>query len=340
MFKSALNTLVLSFVFFMSGCGGASGPSTSELPKWFLNPPASNPVFYYGVGEGDSVDAAKANALAQIGGTISTSVSSDLEINTNVTNDVINENIKSQTKSSIEKIKFTGAEVVENAQSGGKIYTLVKVDRGVLFSAQKSEMDISYNKMNSLYESSKNGNVLDLMKNTTSIHQLANNVSVKLPILKAISSDFNKAKYEKEILDIFSTTRDAKRKAMVYVSYDKNAKGEAAVVKNHISSYGMTLVSNPSSVKTKKNLLKLHVSKTAKKENVKTNDPRLKGASFARVVVTLDTKDYANKTLANNRIEVINISKDGYNAAVAKTKKFEREIDRRGILKILLDSAK
>lgn len=338
MFKSALNTLVFSFVFFMSGCGGASGPSTSELPKWFLNPPASNPVFYYGVGDGESVDAAKANALAQIGGTISTSVSSDLEINTNVANDVINENIKSQTKSSIEKIKFTGVTVVENAQSGGKIYTLVKVDRGALFAAQKSEMDVSYKKMNSLYESSKNGNVLDLMKNTKSIHELANNVSVKLPILKAISSDFNKAKYEKEILNIFSTTRDAKRKAMVYVTH-KDAKGEAAVIKNYISSYGMTLISDPGSVKNKKNLLKLHVSKTAKKENIKTSDPRLKGASFAKVVVTLDTKDYTNKTLANNRIEVINISKDGYKAAVLKTKKFEREIKRRGILKILLDSA-
>jgi hypothetical protein len=101
----------------------------------------------------------------------------------------------------------------------------------------------------------------------------------------------------------------------------------------------MTLVSSPSIVKNKMNLLKLHVSKTAKKENIKTTDPRLKGASFAKVVVTLDTKDYTNKTLANNRIEVINISKEGYRAAVLKTKKFEREIKRRGILKILLDSA-
>ena len=338
MFKLTLNAIIISFVFLMSGCGGAAGPSTSELPKWFLNPPASNPVFYYGVGEGESIDAAKANALAQIGGAISVSVSSDLEINTNVSNDVVNENIKSQTKSSIEKIKFTGAEVVENAQSGAKIYTLVRVDRGVLFAAQKSEMDISYKKMNSLYESSTNGNVLDLMKNTKTIHKLANNVSVKLPILKAINADFNKAKYEKEILDILGTTRDAKRQAMVYVTHT-GAKGEAAVVKNYISSYGMTLVSSPKSVKNKNNLLKLHISKTAKKENIKTTDPRLMGASFAKVVVTLDTKDHANKTLANNRIEVINISKDGYEAAVVKTAKFEREIKRRGILKILLDSA-
>ena len=142
MLKIIFNTLLLSLTLIMSGCGGAAGPSTSELPKWFLNPKPSNPVFYYGVGEGASVDAAKSNALAQIAGTISMSVSSDLEINTNVSNDVVDENIKSKTKSSIEKIKFTGVEVVENAQSGSKFYTLVKVDRGVLFASQKSEMEI------------------------------------------------------------------------------------------------------------------------------------------------------------------------------------------------------
>ncbi len=337
MSKFIINTLALFTAFFISGCGGA-GPSTSELPKWYLNPPASNPIFYYGVGEGSSVDAAKANALAQIGGTISTSVSSDMEINTNVSNDVVNENIASQTKSSIEKIKFTGVNVIENSASGGKFYTQVRVDRGVLFSAQKSQMDVSYKKMISLYNSSKSTNVLELIKNTGTINKLANLVSVKLPILKAINQDFDKSKYEKEVLDILSNTRDAKKQAMVYVT-QKNAKGEAAVIKNYISSFGMTLVSNPSTVSNKKDLLKLHVSKTAKKENIKTTDPRLKGASFAKVVVTLDTKDYANKTVANNRIEVMNISKDGYQAAVNKTKKFEREIQRRGILKILLDSA-
>jgi hypothetical protein len=338
MSKFIINTLALFTALFISGCGGA-GPSTSELPKWYLNPPASNPIFYYGVGEGNSVDAAKANALAQIGGTISTNISSDMEINTNVSNDVVNENIASQTKSSIEKIKFTGVNVVENSASNGKFYTQVRVDRGVLFAAQKSQMDVTYKKMNSLYNSSKATNVLELIKNTDKINKLANEVSVKLPILKAINQDFNKAKYEKEVLDVLSTTRDAKKQAMVYVT-QKNANGYSDVVKNYISSFGMTLVENPSSVSNKKNLLKLHVSKTAKQEYIKTTDPRLKGASFAKVVVTLSTKDYTNKIVANNRIEVMNISKEGYKQAVAKTKKFEREIQRRGILKILLDSAR
>ena len=106
-------------------------------------------------------------------------------------------------------------------------------------------------RLNSLYKSSKSSNVFDLIKNTSAIKKLANDVNAKLPILKAISPDFNKEKYKKEIFDILSDTRDAKREAMVYVTHS-GAKNEAAVVKNHISSYGMTLVSNPGSVKKKR----------------------------------------------------------------------------------------
>lgn len=338
LFRVFLKVLVLIFVFFISGCVGTSTPTASELPKWYLNPPMSNPAFYYGVGEGSSLDAAKSNALAQVAGTISTSVSSDLEINVNTSNGMVDENIVSKTKSSIQKIKFTGVSVVENSVARDKFYTLLKVDRGVLFASQKAQLDKSYKSMNSLYESSKKTNILQLLKNTKEIKSLADEVNVKLPILKAISADFNKAKYEKDIIDILNATRDAKREAMVYVTHI-DAKNEAAVVKKHISSYGMTLIGDPSSVKNKNNLLKLNVSKTAKKENIKTSDPRLIGASFAKIVVTLDTKDHTNKTLANNRIEVINISKDGYEAAAMKTKKFEREIKQRGILNILLGSA-
>jgi hypothetical protein len=338
MVKTVVSIVALTFAFFISGCGGSSGPSTSDLPKWYLNPPSSNPMYYYGVGEGASVDAAKANALAQVGGAISTSVSSKMQINTNVSNDVVNENIVSQTKSSIEKIKFTGVDVVKNSARGAKIYSQVRVDRSVLFASQKSQMDKSYNKMKSLFQSAKNGNILNLIKSTPELKKYANRVSTKLPILKAINPDFDKTKYENEILDILNTARDAKRKAMVYVTH-QGSKGYADVLKNYISSYGMTLVSSPNSVSNKDNLLKLHVSKTAKQENVITTDPRLRGASFAKVVVTLDTKDHTNKTLANNRIEVMNISKDGYSQAVTKTAKFEREIKRRGVLKILLDSA-
>lgn len=324
----------LTFLLFITGCGGAS-PSVTQIPSWFLNPPKSDPIYYYGVGEGKNVDAAKANALAQIGGSISTTVSSNMQIDTEVTNGDVNEAMRSQTKASVDAIKFTGVEVVKSTQQGMKIYTKVRVDRHALFDAQKTEFNKLYKKLNTLYSSSKESNILNVLRNTAKMKKLANASLAKLPILKTIETDFNASAYQKKILSILSAIRDAKRETIVYVT-SKSAQGYMNVLKSYISSYGMTLVDNPKSVSNKKNLLRVNVSISAKQKHIKTNDPRLKGASFAEVVVALQTKDYKGEILGDSQIDVLNISKDGYKKAVLKTKKFAREIERRGVLQVLL----
>lgn len=331
--KSSLFIIIASLIV---GCGGGAKPAPTTLPSWYLNPNASNPIFYYGVGEGSSKAEAKVNALAQVGGKISVSVSSSMDISTTTNNDDYNEKIQSNTKSSIEKIKFTGVTVIENAMSGGKFYTYLKVDRGVLFKAQNKAMQDKYNKVNSLWKHAKNSNIFAVIKNKSAINSGVDAVMSALPILKAINAEFNEAKYKKVLSDISEQTRNANSKAMVYVTH-KDSLGYQEVVKKYISSYGMTLVDNPKEVKNKSNLLMVEVSKTAKPKKVKTSDPRLRGASFADVVVTLTTRDSSKKVMAQNRIKVVNISKEGYKAAVVKTPKFEREIKRRGIVNILFE---
>jgi hypothetical protein len=298
----------------------------------------SNSINYYGVGVANTKEGARANALAQIGGEISTKISHSLDMTLSEHNDNITSDTKINTKTSIEKMKFTGVTVLENAYVDGKFYAYVQVDRDALFASQKREFDEKYNKLTSFYKSAKSRNVFSLIKNKDKIDKSIAELRAKITILKEINEDFNDKKYLATLLEISDTTRDAVSDAMVYVS-TKNAKPFKEVLKQYISSFGMTLVNSPSSVKNKKNLLKVSVSKTAKPKKVKTTDPRLIGASFAEVIVTLTTKDYSGKIIAQNRIKVLNISKEGYNAAVVKTQKFEREIKRRGILNILLDKS-
>ena len=322
--------------FMIIGCGGASPKtSSSSMPDWYLNQPMSNSLYYYGVGTASTKEGARAAALSQIGGEISTKVSHSLDMTTSEHNDDLTTDTTIKTKTSIETMKFTGVSVNENAYIDGKFYAYVQVERDILFSAQKRTFDEKYNKLTSFYNTAKNTNIFSIIKNKSKIDSSISDLRAKLPILKTINEDFKQAKYASSLSSISDETRDATAKAMVYVS-NKNAKQFAEVVKQYISSYGMTLVNNPSSVRVKKNLLKVNVSKTAKKKSVKTSDPRLKGASFADVVVTLRTKDSTNKVIAQNRIKVVNISKDGYKAAVNKTQKFEREIKRKGIINILL----
>jgi len=332
-FKSILLTLS---AFIILGCGGGSPkPSASTMPSWYLNQPLSDANNYYGVGSGISKEAAKANALAQVGGEISTHISSSIDITMVDHNDDTTSDTTIKTKTSIEDMKFTGVTVMENAYVNDKFYTYVQVNRNVLFAAQKRAFDVNYNKLTSFYASAKNKNVFSLIKNKSKIQASVIESSSKLPILKAINSKFDQDKYAKVLLNISNDTRDASSNAMVYVT-NKNAKEYQEILKQYITSFGMTIVKSPKSVKNKKNLLKVYVTKRANPKKVKSSDPRLEGAFFADVIVNLSTKDYANREIASNRIAVVNISKQSYKAAVKKTKKFEREIYKKGIVNILL----
>ncbi len=332
-FKSILLTLS---AFLILGCGGASPkPSASTMPNWYLNQPLSDANNYYGVGSGSSKEAAYSNALAQVGGEISTKISSSTDMTDIDSNDKFTSDTTIKTKTSIETMKFTGVTVVQNAYVDGKFYTYLEVNRNVLYKAQKRAFDENYNKLTSFYASAKNKNVFSLIKNKSKIESSVVESSSKLPILKTINAKFDQDKYAKVLSNISNDARDAASNAMVYVT-NKNAKEYQEILKQYITGFGMTVVRSPKSVKNKKNLLKVHVTKRANPKTVKSSDPRLKGAFFADVIVNLSTKDYSNKEIASNRIAVINISKQSYKAAVVKTKKFEREIKRKGIVNILL----
>lgn len=332
--------LVLLLPLFFTACaGGALGqPSVAknnELPSWYLNTPASNNNFYHGVGSGSTKEEAKISALNNIASEISVSISSNMEISKKTTTSSYEKEVQSNTKSSVDKIKFTGVTIVENAQQNGKIYTYLKVNRAILFDAQKTKVDNDYNKLIGTWKNIQKNGVFSLVQNSDQLNKDIVQVSSKLPILKAINNSFDNTKYDERLLNIKNEAVALKSNASVFVNSKNNAKPYAAVVKQYISSLGLKIV-NSSNVKNKNNLLIIDVLVDAKSKPVKTSDPRLKGASFADVTITLKTLNSSKKILAQNIVKVLNISKEGYNHAANKTQKFERKIKQEGILNILL----
>lgn len=333
------SVLVISLLFIGCAAGGLQQPAPSNnvsIPNWYLNPTPSNAQYYYGTSTGETKNEAKLNALAQISAEISVSIESDFEKSVISTNDTYNKTLKQNTKSSVEKMKFTGVKVIETQYINGEYYSYVKVNRDVLFNAQKKAFDQNYKKIVDLWNFAKNKGVFEVIKNQSKIIKLSNSVLPKLPILKAINPAFNQTAYSDKLKDILNETRDIKSKVNIYVS-NNNANTYADVLKKYISSEGINLVENPNGVSNKKNLLIVKVTKDAKKKIVKSSNPRLKGAKFASVNVTLTTKDYKNKIIAKNIVKVLNISKASYNEAFVKTGKFERELQKRGILNTLLE---
>ena len=332
MIKKLLVLASVAVVF--AGCMGSSKPTT---PKWYLNATKSNSIYYYGVGEGHSKNEAKISALNQISSEISIGISSNIEITKTSQNNDYYKKVQQVTKASVAKIEFSGVEIIDNVQSGNKIYTKLKVNRSVLFDAQKTKVDKMYDDALSLYNHSVKNGIFELLKNDEVIKSKILKASASLSILKAINSNFNQSAYQSKLDKITNGSLSMKSKAGVYVSGADNPFKE--MIKQYVSSLNLTIISNKSAV-SKSRLLIIDVKVNSKSKKVKSNNPRLKGASFADVSITLNTLNSANKILANNTINVLNISKEGYKAASIKTQKFERKIKQNGILNILLKKTK
>ena len=345
--KKIVGIFLISIVsLLMVGCGGSQPTSTKnvQMPSWYLNETPPSSAYYYGVGLGNTKESAKAKALSSVAGLISSTVSASMEISsTDDTNLGYTQQSKSNVKSNTEKINFTGVTILENAYVDGQFYTNVKVDRNILFNAQKKLLDAEYNKALALWKQMQNRGTFEILKNSVKVKKSANKMlnEPTLAILKSINSQFDPVSYRKKIVEIKSNVENAKSQIVIYL----NNKGSLAldyreIVQKYISSDGIAIVENIHEVSDKKNLLIVDISVKAKEKNVKTSDPRLKGATFVDVTVVLTTKNSANKIVAQNRVTVRNISKDGLNATKHKTKKFEREIKRNGILNILLKTVK
>lgn len=338
--KVALSGFVLLSILGCVQPTPSGSKSIGDLPSWYLNPMKSNSQYFYGVGDGSSKEAAKTKALSQIASQISVNVSSSMDISEKTNNGAYTEQTESNIKSSTENIKFTGVTIIENVFANGEFYTNLKVDRSVLFNAEKKVLDIEYDKVLSLWEHMSKTGIFEVLKNSDKLKATIGNImsTPTLPILKAIYPEFQPELYTQTLQGINNKLRDTKSTAMVFVTAKSNdALAYKKVVQKYISSYGITLVDRPKEASNKNNLLIVEVNIEDKEKNVKTTDPRLKGATFADVSIILTTKDANNKIVAQNRVAVVNISKDGYKSAVIKTAKFEREIENKGIINILLE---
>jgi hypothetical protein len=326
--------LIISAIFILAGCVSSLETKT---PKWYLNINRSNSIYYIGVGEGHSKREAKISALNQISSEISISISSNMKITQLSQNNNFSEKIEQVTKASVAKIDFSGVIIMKIVESANKVYTKLKVDRSILFDAQKIKVDKLYNDTLSLYNHSIANGVFELLRNYASIEDKILKISARLAILKAIDANFNQSEYQAKLDKIINNSLTVKSNAGIYVSGKDNVFKE--MIKQYISSIGLSIVTSKNHV-SKDNLYIIDVKVSSKPKKVKSSNPRLKGASFADVYITLNTFNSSNKILANNTVNVLNISKEGYKAASIKTQKFERKIKQNGILNILLKKVK
>lgn len=338
--------LFSALALILSGC--ASGVSSlapsnnttnnqnnGDFAQWILKPKNSNDHYFYAVGDGKNKDAAMKDALAKISAQISVTISSNTLASKKVTNDVYEKKMQSTTTAFTDNIKFSGVTSLDTTFVNGTFYNYIQVDRNILFQSIKKDFDLKIKQIKNLLVRIENNDPFLVFKKGKFIEKSILESFASLSILDSINknfdskSDFNKL--EKIKNDFFN------KKASIKAYVETNsAYGEKAILEKAISEFGIKVVPTIKNIHDK-NLLRIVIQKSANKVTNFSKSRKLQNIVYADVKLVISTYNSTKKTkLAQNVIEVRNGTRENYQASVAKTKKFEREIKEQGLLKILL----
>jgi hypothetical protein len=307
-------------------------PNTNNtMPIWILNPIQSNAESYYAVGEGNSQNEAKISALNQIASEISVSVSSDLSVSKISTQGNYSKDVELNVKSSVEKIEFTSAQIEKSHFYNGKFYSLVSVNKEILYNKKKSELDNNMSKIDVDWRLIQNQGVFALITKHESVDKSISDSLILTSLIKTINTSFNEKKYTDKLFYISEKMQNMKSNISACIQ-SNNASAYAEVLKKSLSLNGIKIV--PVQQLTA-NMIKIDVSKSSKEKFVKTTDNRLKNAKFADVKLTLKTYNNKNKVVAQNIVTVTNISNISYQDAVDKTSRFSDILDDFGLMYVL-----
>jgi hypothetical protein len=281
---------------------------------------------------------ARKNALAQISSQISVTISSNTLTTKKVTNDTYERDVQNTLKASTQNIKFTGVENLDTTFTNGSFYEYIQVQRGVLFSALKKDFDIEYKTILDTWSHIEKGNPFLLFTKASELENGIIKSISNLAILKSIKTDFVQDSYLVQLQDIRKDFQTKKSTVEILVE-TTNAKGEKAIIEQAISQYGIKIASSLNSTNDKNNLLRVNIDKKAKKAPNLSKSRKMQDVIYADITLNITTYNATKKVkLAQNVLSLRNGTRESYEASVIKTKKFEREIEEKGILKILLEN--
>ncbi|MBI5329800.1 MAG: LPP20 family lipoprotein [Betaproteobacteria bacterium] len=136
--------LALLLLLSLSGCLTLSKKSAEPVaaaPSWVLSPPKDSSEWYWGVGEGPELDAARRAALKDVAAKLRVSISGSLENKVSVRNDTVDRQARSRVSEEVQKTEFSHFAVDKTAPSPQGFYALVKVDRLAFLRDTQAKLD-------------------------------------------------------------------------------------------------------------------------------------------------------------------------------------------------------
>ncbi len=307
-------------LLLFAACGGSKAPQAISYPSWYLNPPANNGAYLYGVGDGRNLDEAKSSALNAIAASLSTTVSSEFKKSESTQsfngNEKAYHSALNTIKAQVKAIEFSDYRIMQNQVISDRVLLLIEVSRARLFQQQKEKLDRFSQE---LTDEQKNiSRQSPLQKALLYSKQLAKIQKLQSMALlgKTINADFDTSPYFKQASDIKQAKNDTFNTVKVFVSADTQARVFIDTLKEGLNKAGIKTVSR----KTENNI---HIKNDFQLDEIY-------GFKIAKARLSFSTKDAREKTIATSSFNLSGKSRYDYekakaNAAQALAKKIEEE---------------
>ena len=319
----------MAAVLLLSACGSSKRVvvKQKELPNWYINPPLSNEQALYAIGEGKEKQEAITNALSLLLSTLNVSISSKYSAKT-IVKEGTHKNSSdatyiNETESEVQKISITNYELLKAEKLGFKRFAvLVKVDKAKLFNGLKRELEQKFQLIASEEKNLQRKNALEQLqfykKSLDSLQTLPNTLAV----MSTLRPSFNTAPF----LNKYEKLQRKHDKLLQDISFwvESNFKPLASPIAKGISAKKLMIKQRNDSKH-----FRVYLHADIKRATAY-------GFTLARANISIKTKDAKGNIIAENSLNLVGQSSQGYSIAKQDlVKKLNKLIKKEGIEKVL-----
>lgn len=319
----------MAAVLLLSACGSSKRVvvKQKELPSWYTNPPLSNEQSLYAIGEGKEKQEAISNALSLLLSTLNVSISSKYSAKTIVKEGTYKSSSDAtyinETESEVQKISITNYELLKAEKLGFKRFAvLVKVDKAKLFNGLKRELEQKFQLIASEEKNLQRKNALEQLqfykKSLDSLQTLPNTLAV----MSTLRPSFNTAPF----LNKYEKLQRKHDKLLQDISFwvESNFKALASPIAKGISAKKLMIKKRNDSKH-----FRVYLHADIKRATAY-------GFTLARANISIKTKDAKGNIIAENSLNLVGQSSQGYSIAKQDlVKKLNKLIKKEGIEKVL-----
>ena len=325
---------VLLIVMGLTGCGGGSAPQPTyeekPMPSWYVNPPANNEMFLYGLGEGMNIERATRNALDNMASRLSVTVESTYEVKTKIQKgytESFSQNSERNLKSEVAKIRISNYEVDKSDKlAPGHFIVLVKSDKEKFYSSLVKELDVKFKTLNDKRAANATSNIIKKAYFYQEAVNETNDMMSTLLVLGTLNSKFDDAKYLKDIQTINAENEAVKKAINFVISSDKASINMAEAIRVALTDSGFKVVSSKA-----QNSDTVLVKLTSRAE-----ESQAMGFIVAKITTNIEVTTADGKTVGGNKLNINGQSPQSFELAKENgSKKLKEMIQKDGINTIL-----